>query len=210
MNKKLLAFSLGDGSVDKRYILWNRQCKEQEDYLIWKHTEIEKEIPCSCVKQGIQNGFQYSAFYTKTNKTNQNDLKEIREKLYDIHGVKYFSKEIVNEMDWFCFAVLYMDDGSLTAKKRNGIIHAYDLTISIYGEKEECENLISKLNELGLKFTLKSNKGKYSIRCGTKNARKFIEYIKPYCPNLKCFEYTKFKPIITDSTYLIETFKQNT
>ena len=33
MNKKLLAFSLGDGSIDKRYVLWNRQCEQQEEYL---------------------------------------------------------------------------------------------------------------------------------------------------------------------------------
>lgn len=106
------------------------------------------------------------------------------------------------------FAILYMDDGSLTAKKSNGIIHAYELVISLYCTKEECERFIEKLNEYGLKFTLKFNKSLYSIRCGTKSARKFIELIKPYCPNLECFKNTKFKEIITDSSYLISKFKQ--
>ena len=206
MNKKLLAFSLGDGSIDKRYVLRNRQCEQQEEYLSWKHNEISKEIECSNIKSGTQNGFKYFSFYTLTKLSNQNDLKEIREKLYEQRGVKYFSKEIVDEMDWFCFAVLYMDDGSLIAKKRNGIVSCYDLIISIYGEKEECENLIEKLNSFGLKFTLKYNKGKYSIRCGTKSARKFINFIKPYCSDIHCFDSTKFKPIITSSQYLREEF----
>lgn len=61
-----------------------------------------------------------------------------------------------------------MDDGSLSSKRRNKQIYSYDLTISVYGEKEECQNLIDKLSTLGIKFTLKLNKGKYSIRCGTK------------------------------------------
>lgn len=207
MNKKLLAFSLGDGSLDKRFVLWNRQCEAQKDYLEWKRNQVQKEIPCSPIKEGEQNGFKYFAFYTHTNKSNKDALQEIREKLYDVHGVKYFSKEIVNEMDWFCFAVLYMDDGSLTAKKRDGIVTAYDLTISIYGDKEECENLIERLAELGLKFTLKLNKDKYSIRCGTKNARKFIEHITPHCPDLECFKSSKFKPIVINSEYLKRTFK---
>ena len=79
------------------------------------------------------------------------------------------------------------------AKKRNGIVHAYDLVISLYCSKEECNRFIEKLNGFGLKFTLKCNRGLYSIRCGTKSARKFIELIKPYCPNLECFRKTKFK-----------------
>lgn len=103
-------------------------------------------------------------------------------------------------MNSYCFAVLYMDDGSLTAKKRNGKIHAYDLTISIYGEKEECQYLIDKLSTLGMKFTLKLNKGKYSIRCETKSARKFIQYVSEHNPNLDCFKESKFKELITNFT----------
>ena len=58
---------------------------------------------------------------------------------------------------------------------------------------ERIFNFIEKLNGFGLKFTLKYNKGLYSIRCGTKSARKFIELIKPYCPNLECFKKQNLK-----------------
>jgi hypothetical protein len=103
-------------------------------------------------------------------------------------------------MDAYCFAILYMDDGSLSSKRRNKQIYSYDLTISVYGEKEECQNLIDKLSTLGIKFTLKLNKGKYSIRCGTKNARKFLSYISKVTPNLSCFKLSKFRELKTNFT----------
>ena len=111
-------------------------------------------------------------------------------------GHKYFSKDIVDEMDLFCWAILYLDDGSLCAKKRDGKIHAYDLVISIYGSQEECERLIKKLkDEYDLSFTLKFNKGKYSIRCGTREARKFLALIRPLVPEFECFKETKMRVI---------------
>lgn len=205
MNTKLLAFCLGDGCVSKRYMLSIRHCKEQEEFIKWKREEILKIFPCSDLSEGFSGPYPYIQFCTRPTLTNREPFVEIRNKLYP-NGVKFFSKEIVNAMDLYCFAVLYMDDGSLTAKKRNGKIHAYDLNIAVYGEKEECENLINKLSEYGLKFTLKFNKNKYSIRCGTKNARKFLELIGPFCPKFECFKNSKFKLIETDTKAVYDYF----
>lgn len=209
MNRKIFTLTLGDGCIDNKAILHLRHCTEQKDYLIWKHSYLEEEVPCSEIFDGIQNGYGFSKFHTKTDNGEwREQIKEVKDLLYSDSGKKYFTKEIVDLLTLEDFAVLYMDDGSLTAKKRNEIVHAYDLTISLYCTKEECERFIDKLSEYGLKFTLKFNKGLYSIRCGTKSARKFIELIKPYCPNLECFRNTKFKEIVTDSSYLISKFKQ--
>jgi hypothetical protein len=209
MNKKIFALTLGDGCIDNKTSLHIRHCTEQKEYLIWKHSYLIDNIPCSEIVEGQQNGYGFLKFHTKTdNKEWREQIKEVKGLLYSHENKKYFSKEVIDLLTLEDFAILYMDDGSLTAKKRNGIIHAYDLTISLYCSKEECERFIEKLNEFGLKFTLKLNKGLYSIRCGTKSARKFIELIKPYCPKLDCFKNTKFKEIITDSSYLISKFKQ--
>ena len=209
MNRKIFSLTLGDGCIDNKTTLHLRHCVEQKDYLIWKHSYLKETVPCSEISDIIQNGYKSSKFHTKTdNKEWREQIKEVKDLLYSNRGKKYFTKEVVDLLTLEDFAVLYMDDGSLTAKKRNGIIHAYELVISLYCTKEECERFIEKLNEYGLKFTLKFNKGLYSIRCGTKSARKFIELIKPYCPNLECFKNTKFKEIITDSSYLISKFKQ--
>ena len=209
MNRKIFTLTLGDGCIDNKTTLHLRHCTEQKDYLIWKHSYLKESVPCSEIFDGIQNRCGFSKFQTKTdNKEWREEIKEVKDLLYSNGGKKYFSEEVINLLTLEDFAVLYMDDGSLTAKKRNGIIHAYDLTISTYCSKEECERFIKKLNEFGLKFTLKFNRNLYSIRCGTKSARKFIELIKPYCPDLECFRNTKFKEIITDSSYLISKFKQ--
>lgn len=209
MNRKIFTLTLGDGCVDNKTTLHLRHCAKQKDYLIWKHSYLKETVPCSEIFDGIQNGYGFSKFHTKTdNEEWREQIKEVKDLLYSDNGKKYFSKEVLDLLTLEDFAVLYMDDGSLTAKKRSGIVHAYDLTISLYCTKEECERFIEKLNGYGLKFTLKLNKGRYSIRCGTKSARKFIELIKPYCPDLECFRNTKFKEIVTDSSYLISKFKQ--
>lgn len=209
MNRKIFSLTLGDGCIDNKTTLHLRHCIEQKDYLIWKHSYLKEVVPCSEISDIIQNGYKSSKFHTKTdNKKWREQIKEVKNLLYSNNGKKYFTKEVVDLLTLEDFAILYMDDGSLTAKKSNGIIHAYELVISLYCTKEECERFIEKLNEYGLKFTLKFNKSLYSIRCGTKSARKFIELIKPYCPNLECFKNTKFKEIITDSSYLISKFKQ--
>lgn len=209
MNRKIFSLTLGDGCIDNRTTLHLRHCIEQKDYLIWKHSYLKEVVPCSEISDIIQNGYKSSKFHTKTdNKKWREQIKEVKNLLYSNNGKKYFTKEVVDLLTLEDFAILYMDDGSLIAKKSNGIIHAYELVISLYCTKEECERFIEKLNEYGLKFTLKFNKSLYSIRCGTKSARKFIELIKPYCPNLECFKNTKFKEIITDSSYLISKFKQ--
>ena len=200
MNVKLLAFCLGDGSIDNRYRLFIRHCTAQKEYIEWKQNEINSIIPCSKVTYVNNSGYGSYSVHTNNNICNIRELKDIRDKLYSKDNKKFFSKEIVDSMDAYCFAILYMDDGSLSLKRRNKQIYSYDLTISVYGEKEECQNLIDKLSMLGMKFTLKLNKGKYSIRCGTKNARKFLSYISKVTPNLSCFKLSKFRELKTNFT----------
>lgn len=200
MNTKLLAFCLGDGTIGKGYMLHIRHCAAQKEYIDWKANEISKIFPCSFpvyTKNGIYDAY---SIHTKTNKQNEAPFVEIYHLLYEEHNEKYYSQTIVDYMDAYCFAVLYMDDGSLSAKRRNGKIHAYDLTISICGDIEECNRLIKKLGENGMKFTIKKDKGRFSIRCGTKSARKFLAFIEKHNPHLDCFKTTKFKDLTTNFT----------
>lgn len=190
MNKKLLAVCLGDGYLSNKGVLRILHCEAQKEYLKYKADIFNKQIIF------IENNKHPAYYFQKGTFNNQDQGREIRKKLYGVFGHKYFTQDIVDEMDLFCWAILYLDDGSLCAKKRNGKIHAYDLVISIYGSKEECGRLITKLkNDYDLDFTLKFNKNKYSIRCGTRVARKFLNLIKSIIPNFKCFQDTKLKNI---------------
>lgn len=190
MNKTLLAVTLGDGSISSNGCLNVLHCEKQKEYLEYKAKLFNASV-------SYKNNNGRGAYHFRKGVFNNHDCgREIRKKLYGVYGHKYFTKNIVDEMDLFCFAILYLDDGSLCAKKKNGKVCAYDLIISIYGEKSECLYLIDKLKaDYDLNFTLKYNKGKYSIRCGTKEARKFLSLIRTVVPSFKCFEDNKMQII---------------
>ena len=80
-------------------------------------------------------------------------------------------------------------------KKRNGIPHAFELVISTCcSTVKEAQTICDFFYErYEVKMTIKKMKGRFSIRCGTQNARKLISILEPYC--MSGMEY-KFKPIL--------------
>ena len=159
---------------------------KQEDYFMYKHKYLENafgiKIPIKRFKtplghEVLRMGFTHQYFhyclqwlYKPKKKITLRYLRKINDE-----GVAFW----------------YMDDGSLIAKKRNGKVHAYDLVISTCCTKEEAEACIQFFKErYDVDFTLKLNKGLYSIRCGTKNARKLLAIIGQYIPN--CMSYKNF------------------
>lgn len=107
-------------------------------------------------------------------------FKVLRKLLYP-DGKKKISRDVLKYLTPEGIALWYMDDGSLSAKKRNGKIHAYDLTINTYISKEENEEIIEYFRDIwDIKFTVVKSKSSYRIRCGTREARKFIKIIEPY------------------------------
>lgn len=190
MNKILLACCLGDGHLASDGALSILHTAKQKEYLKYKASLFGKQ---NDIIYKENNG--YDSYYFKKGTFNNHDCgKEVRKKLYGVMGHKYYSESIVKEIDKFCIAILYCDDGSLVPKKRNGIVHAYNLTISLYASYEECERVANRIYELfGVKFRIGKDKNKFLIRCGTKEARKFIPQIKKYIPDFQCFKDNKLK-----------------
>lgn len=189
-NKILLACCLGDGHLSSNGTFEITHCAKQKKYIEYKASLFNREI-----KEKNDNGF--AAFYFRKGVFNNHDNgQEVRKKLYGVFGHKYFSEEIVHNIDKFSIAILYCDDGSLIPLKKNGKIHAYKCTISTYCTKDECIRLADKINELfSVKFNVNKDKGKYLLRCGTKEARKFIPQIKDILPTLECFDSNKLLDI---------------
>lgn len=189
LNKKILAFSLGDGWLNKNGKLEINHTIKQKEYLEWIETQIGSNNNRGVI---LFNNSGYPG--CKIYKSFGQEGKEIRKKLYGVMGHKYFSKTIVENIDLYSWAVLYCDDGSLIPKKRNGKIHAYSLTISTYCSFQECKRLQKNAEEiLGVKFNINKDKGKYLLRCGTKQARIFLPQIKEVLPDFECFKSTKFQ-----------------
>lgn len=193
MNKKLLACCLGDGSLSSNGTLRILHCEKQKEYLEYKASLFNKSKE---IKFKLQNEKYPSWFFQKGVFNNHDNGKEVRKKLYGVMNHKYFSENIVEELDKFCIAILYCDDGSLIPKKTNGKIHAYNLTISLYASYEECERIVNKIRELfNVEFKICKDKNKFLIRCGTKEARKFLPQIKEQIPLFECFKNNKLKTI---------------
>lgn len=94
---------------------------------------------------------------------------------------KCLSRKILNMLDLPAIAIWYMDDGCLSAKKRNGKIHAYELILNTYLTAEENQIIIDYFKEVwDIQFGLNKSKGLYRLRMGTKEARRFCKLIKPY------------------------------
>lgn len=87
-------------------------------------------------------------------------------------------------LDWLTphgLAIWWMDDGSLSMKKRNGKIHAREGHINTYITLEQnqiiCEWLYDKFDVIAKSV---KNKNLYRLRINTTNLKKFIPIIEPY------------------------------
>ena len=104
------------------------------------------------------------------------------------NNIKTISRNVLNYLNPQGIAIWYMDDGCLSAKKRNGKIHAYELILNTYISYEDNQIIVDYFKEVwNINFTITRDKGKSRIRCGTREARKFIEIVKPYI--VPCMEY---------------------
>jgi hypothetical protein len=176
----LFGMALGDGCITKNslnsYSLCIKHCKKQEHYALFKLHKLETLI-CKEINLHHHN---YGGYPSVTYSVTHPDFKNVYDVLY-IGGKKKITEALLQQLDIEAISIWYMDDGSLTRKKRNGKIHAYDLSIATYCSEEEVNIVINFfIEKWDIFFTKKYNKGRYSIRCGTKEARKFITMIKPF------------------------------
>jgi len=178
-DKKFLnAAAMGDGCVSKRgnsYRLSITHCLKQKEYIEMKAARLS-----AILKRPVSiREFNNSGYPGLRIEVCHPYLKFVYQWLYrpkktiDISFLRRLSDEGV--------AIWYMDDGSLVAKKRDGKIHAYDLTFSMYVTEQEATNAIQFFKErYDVDFTLKRNKSHFSIRCGTQNARKLLTFLRPF------------------------------
>ena len=185
MNKQELLIAemtIGDGNLNKKN-LSIKHCAKQKEYLEYKRKLLIKNgVECSNVRFANNNGFPSYVFNTKS----YDWIKSLKEKIYT--PKKTYTVDILKEFDALGLALWYLDDGGLSQKKKNGYIHANDLIINTGLQKEENQVFIDYFKEYwDIKFTQVKNHNCYRLRCGTKEARKFINIIKDYVPN--CLNY---------------------
>lgn len=186
-SKLLLAMSLGDGHIKPSGHLVISHCSAQKDYIDWKFSKV-KHLCTKSMEPTLfdNNGYPAYRFSTKSSEL----LKNIRRSLYGIGG-KVIKPKHIEKIGVLGLAIIYMDDGSLYAKKKRGKVTAHDIVISTYySEIEDCLATIETIKSLyNITFSVKRNKGKFSLRCGTIEARKFIELVSPYIKEVPSMHY---------------------
>ena len=187
MNKnELLIYSmlLGDGWLCKKD-LRIQHSEKQLNYLKWKKKILEKNnISCSSIKyrinkEGLGRNREYNAYYFYTK--SYNFIKDFQDKYYQPNKISC----ILNNLKYLTplsIAIWYMDDGGLSHQKdKHGNIKANDLMLNTGLQKEENQIIIDYFKEVwNIHFTQVKNNNVYRLRCGTKEARKFADIVKPY------------------------------
>lgn len=200
MNKRnraiLLGLTIGDGHImkfqkthqkgtDKPFyatLMINHSAK-QKDYI-----EHKAELLHSILggKKPKLNFFKNNGFPAYRIQKNNKYFRVLHSWLYS-SGVKVVSRRILNMLTPEAIALWYMDDGNLSAKKRNGKTHAYELFINTGENRENNQVIIDYFKEVhAISFGQVKNNGTYRLRCGTKEARKFIKLIEKHIiPSMK-------------------------
>lgn len=194
MNKEnrgiLIGLVLGDGHLKKFQksgqqgskkpfyaMLDIRHCAAQKEFIEYKSNLLHSILGGKKPKVSfiINNGFPaYNIRKTNTY------FRILHSWIY-FNKKKTFSRKILNMLTIKGISIWYMDDGNLSAKKRNGKIHAYELFMNTYEDKTTNQTIIDYFKEVyGINFAQVKNKGSYRLRCGTREARKFIELVRPY------------------------------
>lgn len=173
-----LSTILGDGWIAKTGCAEIKHCSAQKDYIEWKRAFLLSQgVACGEVKYKLNNGFDACTLYIKTSRYG----KLYRKILYKTGFKNIFSRKLLNRFSAVHLAIWYMDDGGLSQKKQNGIIHANDLILNTHTTKENNQVVIDYFKEVwDIKFSQVKNRGHYRLRCGTKEARKFLEIVREY------------------------------
>jgi len=106
---------------------------------------------------------------------------------------KTITRKLLNRLDATGIAIWYMDDGSLTFKKRSdGSVRGLDLKLHTCFLNEAGANMcILYFKEVwGITFRLLCEHHRYySLRCGTLEAMRFIDIIKPTVSQIPSMHY---------------------
>lgn len=186
----LLSMCIGDGSVSKAGVFSITHCNAQYEYLNWKRNLLigagfnPKNIKSFVQTSGYKPGLEYFYFRMKNPQT-----KLFRRVLYNNLGKKIISDKIIKRLGLLGLAIWYLDDGHINHKKSLGTTKSIYVKISTCIDKESASEIIDAIRKYyGVNFyTFSEGKKTYSLCCGTSEAVKFLDMIKPYVP--ECVHY---------------------
>lgn len=173
-----LSMMIGDGYINSRGYSTIKHCGRCKDYVEWKWLLLKRAgFSLSPIILIDNSGFPAYTFGVHTNRV----AKLYRKVLYSTGAHHWYRRKLLDKLEPLHLSILYMDDGGLSQKKKNGVVTANDLMINTHTTKENNQILIDYFMEKwGIQFGQVLNRGSYRLRCGTKEARKFLDLVRPY------------------------------
>jgi hypothetical protein len=96
-------------------------------------------------------------------------------------GTKTITRKFLNLLTPQGIAIWFIDRGSKSFKKKNGKVHALEISLNTYLSKEESEIIVSYFSDVwGFKWGLSKSHESYRLRMGTQEGKRFLSFIHPY------------------------------
>ena len=159
--------------------LYCGQSIKQKDWFDFKKKRFEKIFNQSFKEYK----YDYPEYNTSVYQfiTNTNDLTKYLINLFYPNDKKIISKEALNQLTLEGIAWWYMDDGSMSIKKIDGKPRGAEITLNTYLTAEENQTIIDFFqNQYNITWKLNKSRGKYRLRMGKKEGKKFFALIEPY------------------------------
>ena len=185
----LYACVIGDGHIrqDKTGCLklCIKHCARQADYLRYKATILGRILGKQTAISTFDNN-GYPGVYWGVGATAL--LHSTYAKLYP-HGKKDVANSgTLDSLTPEALAVLWMDDGCLSLKKRAGRVHGREGFLSYYGSYTDVARVCNIINmKFGLSFSPVKDRTWYRIRTGAAGLKRLIAVIAPYI--IPCMQY---------------------
>lgn len=185
--KALLDVVWGDGYVKENGSVVVKHGPSQVPYLEWKADYLKshgiKVSDMVTVESGGHTGYQIYVPVTPWGKT-------LRKGLYRGSFKNITNKAWLRSMDEQRLAMWFMDDGGVGYQRARGKIKCTQLGLYTSLTKENNQILSDFIRERwGVSFYICKAGNWTKLMCGTKQARVFVEIVRPYVEQVPCMAY---------------------
>lgn len=168
---------IGDG-VKHENNFFVQHSIQQKDYVLFKKQLLEQitEKPVALWQSASQKGNDQIRIEPRLIPL----IRVMSNRLYP-GGHKTISRKFLNFLTPQGIAIWFMDDGSKSFKKQNGVVHAIEITLNTYTSFAESEAIVSYFSEeWGFKWGLNKSRNQYRLRMGTQEGKRFLAFLSPY------------------------------
>ena len=185
----LYACVIGDGHIRRDNTgclkLCIKHCERQTEYLRYKVDILSRILGKQATIHTVDNN-GYPGVYWTVGATTL--LRPVYAKLYPNGKKDVANSGVLYDLTPEALAVLWMDDGCLSLKKREGVVHGREGFLSYYSSHDNVELVCSILNaKFGLSFSPVKDRNWYRMRTGSAGLNRLIPVIAPYI--VPCMQY---------------------